>query len=100
MRQYNQHMMSEGLPVRDPAALLMAAVIMQAKMDCVTMSRNREYYMRNNSRMPDDEILMSIPAMERWISDPGVIEFWSAWQTEIQPEAIRDELRRSLYASV
>lgn len=94
----NMNIIDEG-QVSNPAALLMAAVVLQAKNDCMAMSKNREYYNRK-SRQPDQELLLSIPSMERWLNDPGVVEFWISWQNEIDAQAVRDELRRTLYETV
>lgn len=92
LQQGNVH----DLPVRNNVGLLLAAVIMQARMDCDEVNRDREYYTRASKRLPSEELLLSYDSLKWWINEPGIIEAFASWQNEIQPEAIREELRRAL----
>ena len=92
LHQGNVH----DLPVHNNVGLLLAAVIMQARMDCDEVNRDRDYYTRKSKRKPSEELLISYDSLSWWINEPGIIEAFASWQNEIKPEAIREELRRAL----
>ena len=84
--------------VKNGSHLLMAAVIAQAAQDALIMSHNRGFYNRKYRCKPADELLLSVASLERWLDDPGVLEFWLSWQHDISPESVRSQIRRILYS--
>lgn len=93
MHQGNVH----DLPVRNNVCLLLSAVLMQARIDCDIVRHHKDYYTSGRTcALRSDQIGLSYDNLKWFINEPGIIEAFASWQDEIQPEAIREELRRAL----
>ena len=97
MHRLHQLNSADIVNCRKPIGLLLAAVVMQARIDCDIVNSDREYYCRPGKRKPNDEMLLSYQSLAWWITEPGILEaFVESWQSEIQAQAVREELRRAL----
>lgn len=94
-------LINPDIPVRDGSHLLMAAVVARAAADASIMARNPLYFQRiKKDRKAAELVLLSIPSLEKWLDDPGVIEFWLSWQDAIDAESVRENIRRRLHEKV
>jgi hypothetical protein len=96
MHKLHQGCVDESVNVKNHVGLLLAAVLMQARIDCDIVNSDRDYYARPGKRKPNEEMLLSYDSLAWFLNEPGIIEAFASWQDEIQPEAIREELRRAL----
>jgi hypothetical protein len=96
MHKLHQGCVDENVNVKNHVGLLLAAVLMQARIDCDIVNSDRDYYGRPGKRKPNEEMLLSYDSLAWFINEPGIIEAFASWQDEIQPEAIREDLRRAL----
>ena len=97
MYKLHQGCVDENVNVKNHIGLLLAAVLMQARIDCDIVNSDRDYYSRPGKRKPNDELLLSYDSLSWFINEPGIIEvFCESWQSEIQAQAVREELRRAL----
>lgn len=94
-------LINPDIHVRDGSHLLMAAVVARAAADASIMSKNPMYFQRmKKDRKEAELVLLSIPSLEKWLDDPGVVEFWLSWQDAIDAESVRENIRRRLHEKV
>lgn len=97
MHKLHQGCCMDSVNVKNPVGLLLAAVIMQARMDCDLVNSDRDFYSNRGKRVPSEELLLSYESLSWFINEPGILEvFVESWQNEIQAQAVREELRRAL----
>lgn len=97
MHKLHQGCVDENVNVKNHVGLLLAAVLMQARIDCDIVNSDRDYYCRKGKRKPNEEMDLSYDSLSWFINEPGIIEvFCESWQNKIQAQAVREELRRAL----
>ena len=97
MHKLHQGCCMDIVNVKNPVGLLLAAVLMQARIDCDIVNSDRDYYSQPGKRKPNDELLLSYDSLSWFINEPGILEvFVESWQKDIQAQAVREELMRAL----
>lgn len=91
-----QHKLHEGINQRQGAhsgvRLLLAAVVVQAALDCDYISRVGE----DDRIIVHNQSTMGYDALNWFVETPEIIDSFISWQTSVTPEAVRENLRARL----